>query len=290
MHLLKQLSKVGLNRFDELKETKIQLRYLRTELESAKLFASKTLTDYDGMKVEQQYFHRLYTKASDELDKVKKEHEEMLANLKTITDKIKEKWGKVFILTFPESEKKELSEQYKFELRLKDEIVSRHQHYIDILRKELIFAKSIIKNPKLLETHNRKMNFGEVDIYDIKTDPNASHNLARTFRRRFGKETQMESQLHTQSTGGGSSRKYVSVADWVKGRSRVVNLNNSKFVACHKSTGPITWKIDERSIKKILESKRTQRELIFQRRNHSVVERTPRGFNISECDNSKLSS
>lgn len=72
------------------KEWEYEVRYLRNELEAAKLLAAKSLTDYDEMKLDQQYYKLLYSKVTQELDSMKKEQENVLALIKQKCDIIRQ--------------------------------------------------------------------------------------------------------------------------------------------------------------------------------------------------------
>jgi ABC-type Na+ transport system ATPase subunit NatA len=52
-------------------------------------------------------------------------------------------------LKFAEDEFKRYKETTLKELELKDVLVDRQNNYINILKKELVYAKNIIKNPNL---------------------------------------------------------------------------------------------------------------------------------------------
>ncbi|CDW71143.1 UNKNOWN [Stylonychia lemnae] len=59
----------------------------------------------------------------------------------------------------------------KKELDLKEVLVERQKHYIDLLRKELVFAKNIIKNPNLFQKAFEDMNFDQVEFYQNDLRP-----------------------------------------------------------------------------------------------------------------------
>jgi hypothetical protein len=54
--LLRDVNKIGKEKIDILKETKVELRYVYKELEAAKLLATQTLDDYDDMKLNKQFY------------------------------------------------------------------------------------------------------------------------------------------------------------------------------------------------------------------------------------------
>lgn len=76
----------------------------------------------------------------------------------------------------------------------------------------------------------------------------------------------------------------------IKDRSRHIRLNKSKILSSEKSTDPLRFNCSQESIRKILQQKSSpNRDLIFQRRNHSVIEYMPARFNITEVGNTDQS-
>lgn len=70
--ILKEVSQIGTEQMDILRETQAELRYVHKELELAKLIASQTLESYDEMKVNREYYQLMHKKAVNELNKEKK--------------------------------------------------------------------------------------------------------------------------------------------------------------------------------------------------------------------------
>jgi hypothetical protein len=50
-------------------------------------------------------------------------------------------------------------------MTVKDKILKRHTEYIESLKKELICAKNIIKDPKKLTKYSRAMGSKEISLY-----------------------------------------------------------------------------------------------------------------------------
>eukprot|EP00347_Sterkiella_histriomuscorum_P019529 403341284 len=57
------------------------------------------------------------------------------------------------------------------ELELKDVLLERQQNYIMVLKKELVFAKNIIKNPNLFQKAFEDMNFDQVEYHQRDLRP-----------------------------------------------------------------------------------------------------------------------
>ena len=55
------------------------------------------------------------------------------------------------------------------EIKIKEMLINRHQHYGEVLKAELATAKNIIKDPESLKKKNREMNYQTVQLYPIKT-------------------------------------------------------------------------------------------------------------------------
>jgi len=55
------------------------------------------------------------------------------------------------------------------ELKIKDLLIERNKGYGEVLKKELVTAKNILKDPATLKKANRDMNFESFEIYPIKT-------------------------------------------------------------------------------------------------------------------------
>lgn len=55
--------------------------------------------------------------------------------------------------------------EFNNELKVNEKIRERHEGYIEILKKELILARNIIKTPVLLDQTYKKLNFDDVEFY-----------------------------------------------------------------------------------------------------------------------------
>ena len=75
-------------------------------------------------------------------------------------------------------------EQYKNdttkEMMLKDVLVDRLKNFTDMLKKELQFAKNIIKNPNLFQKAFQNMNFDKVEYYQLERKPKQDLALPST--------------------------------------------------------------------------------------------------------------
>ena len=75
-------------------------------------------------------------------------------------------------------------EQYKNdttkEMMLKDVLVDRLKNFTEMLKKELQFAKNIIKNPNLFQKAFQNMNFDKVEYYQLERKPKQDLALPST--------------------------------------------------------------------------------------------------------------
>jgi len=79
--ILKDVNRIGTEQYDILYETQAELRYLKKELEAAKLLAAQTLDSYDEMKVHREYYQLLHSKAIKELNQTKKKLDKVHGNV-----------------------------------------------------------------------------------------------------------------------------------------------------------------------------------------------------------------
>ncbi|CAI2363399.1 unnamed protein product [Moneuplotes crassus] len=61
-----------------------------------------------------------------------------------------------------------LKNEFGRELKIKDLLIQRHIEYQNILKKELIMAKNILKDPILTKKAERELNYSETAIYPLK--------------------------------------------------------------------------------------------------------------------------
>jgi hypothetical protein len=191
------------------------------------------------MKLDQQYYKIQFQKTFAQLKSIASIHESELTALHSQLASREEE---------EKEKRRKMMEEFNREVQVKDEIIRRLEKHGDRLRRELIMAKVVIKNPFLLKKLRDKEN-RKLDVYEYS-----------------------KSKLSNKSVQGEREEK----------RSRVVDFNFGRFLGHRNSTGPITWRNQESSIKQILENRRNHRELIFQRRNHSVIEPTPSKLNTSD--------
>ena len=50
---------------------------------------------------------------------------------------------------------------------MKEIIINRQLEYIEVIKRELVLAKNIIKNPSLFDKATMKMNYRILDLYPI---------------------------------------------------------------------------------------------------------------------------
>ena len=190
-----------------------------------------------------------------------------------------------------------MNQKFALELKLKDVILKRYQNYSQVLKKELVYAKNIIKNPKLMEKWNMKLNFKMIDIYPYKRNQ-ALESSGIKVRRLSNAENDTSDIMaskkplaHSQSMCCDTQAQSKYDLSTRHHKSRVVDLNTSKYLTPMPSTDKVTRGINAESIKKLLKSQRSKiRHAVFQRRNHSVVGQPQCDLNVSEINNTKISS
>lgn len=107
------------------------------------------------------YFRLMYNKAQIVIKRTEKQHASDIAQ-------VREEYDRQFKEASTKMEN--LKKQYYAELQIKDEIIQRHANYEDVLKKELIFAKNILKNPKIMDKIYQNLNYDRIEVYDFKSD------------------------------------------------------------------------------------------------------------------------
>ncbi|CAI2361741.1 unnamed protein product [Moneuplotes crassus] len=284
--ILKDISKVGTEQMDILQETQSELKYIHRELELAKLIAGQTLESYDEMKINREYYQLMHAKAVNELNIEKNKYKEAILNTNNEIQKAKDQF---------EKEKLNLTKEFTFEISVKDELLKRKSEYCQTLKKELIYTKNIIKNPRMFESSHRAMNFTQYEIYDFNKSRDTSDPKTKTsFKPQKTKQSNKFSECRNNhhcfalkfETARRNPKILRKISPMLRDRSRHIRLNKSKILSTDRSTDPIHFNLSQESIKKILQKKGAsrEREMIFQRRNHSVIEYMPKVFNISEVN------
>jgi len=67
-----------------------------------------------------------------------------------------------------EDEFKKFKRDTLAELEVKDVLLKRQTNYAEVIKKELAYAKNIIKNPSLFQKAYEQMNFDRVELYKFE--------------------------------------------------------------------------------------------------------------------------
>jgi len=153
------------------------------------------------------------------------------------------------------------------------------------------------------------MNFENYDIYDLQNQTSNKSKINDTpsktkldiskLRRNSTRQVELNKiKPEHKKISKISSR----ISPFIMNRSRHIKLNKSNIMSTDRSTDPIHFThthtkkrnhnnslYTKDSIKKILDDKNSSktRKMIFQRRNHSVIEYIPQVFNVTEINNTR---
>lgn len=110
------------------------------------------------------------------------------------------------------------------EVKLKEVINKRHQDYEEVLRKELIMAKNIIKNPVMLKKANVDMNFDRMKVYKFK-------DIDHEFQGKNGTNNPITIQpifVKNNSNTGFTSRRSLSINEKLSPRTNMSGFKDLK--------------------------------------------------------------
>lgn len=151
---------IGQKKHDEVEERELEIAHLENLLENLKKVTHKCIDDNEQLvKLKDDYkykYEKIQAEFDTSLELVREEYRRMLVEKDIEIKKLHQE-----IVDFKLYSKNEHT--------LKDMIVKRHEDYTEILKRELVIAKNIIKNPKLLKIWNRDMHYKNLNIYKFTT-------------------------------------------------------------------------------------------------------------------------
>lgn len=128
------------------------------EVETANELSKFYIRDYEILK-------KKLLDLQKEMEETLKRHEEKVARMKAKFAEREDELKAKIVAVRREFEIFKLD--INREVDVKEIIINRQLEYIEVLKRELVLAKNIIKNPRLFDKATMKMNYKILDLYPI---------------------------------------------------------------------------------------------------------------------------